>query len=668
MIWLASFPRSGNTFFRNVLHEVYGIKSSTFHRDPARDPDRNFANRAVVKTHELPIHLPDELRELPAVYLVRDGRDALNSIAHHRRDIVVPGSDWYNNLLEAALAHQEGFFGGWSENVRQWTARAAVVIRFEDLIADPIREVEKLRAIIELPEPDREKLPTFKDLKFGRPAYGGGRGDKFSAERVAKHFRAGKVGGWKNELPEEMQWLLNLVHGPTLARFGYPDVIDATTLPHRQVLIEASKLYGQDNDGVKRYLAGLIEGLSVLLPFLPNYDISLYDRGGIQPIKAQARLPLTEFKNLTEKEVILADRRTMGYEKYLLLLKNTVREVLPKSLYGQMAAYYLRGPFRPVLDRVKRGARRVKAATEGDVNKEKLRTADLVHLPLPQHFDAAEQTDAPLLVTVHDLTHHITPEFHDQLNIGLAEDGMRELLRRSAYFLNVSQATQADLARVYELPEDASFLVYEAADTHVFRRKKKQDGNANWPAAYLPTDTPYLLCLSTIEPRKNLRNTLLAFLALKEQHPELEATLVVAGKRGWKTREIFAGLDLERPDLLFTGFVKDLDLPALYAHATALCYASHYEGFGLPLLEAMACGTPVIYGNNSSQPEVAAAGGIPVDADDVPAITAAMYTMLTDQEQRDALSAAAWSQAHKFSWVKTALQTLAVYEEIISRQ
>ncbi|MEM8584903.1 MAG: sulfotransferase domain-containing protein, partial [Bacteroidota bacterium] len=167
MIWLASFPRSGNTFFRNVLYEVYGLSSSTYHKDPQRVHDPDFASAPVVKTHLLPAQLPESLQDKPSVYIVRDGRDSLVSIAHHRKDIVAPGTDFYNNVIEATLAQGRSFFGGWSENVNQWTAKADVIIRFEDLIRDPIREVEKLRTIIDLPEPDLRKLPNFETLKFG---------------------------------------------------------------------------------------------------------------------------------------------------------------------------------------------------------------------------------------------------------------------------------------------------------------------------------------------------------------------------------------------------------------------------------------------------------------------------------------------------------------------
>lgn len=123
MIWLASFPRSGNTFFRNILYEVYGIASSEFHKEANKKVKPDFATYPVVKTHLLPSQLPKKLQNARSVYLIRDGRDALVSIAHHRRDIVVPGSNYNQNLLAAIMAIRGSFFGGWSGNVKKMVGK-----------------------------------------------------------------------------------------------------------------------------------------------------------------------------------------------------------------------------------------------------------------------------------------------------------------------------------------------------------------------------------------------------------------------------------------------------------------------------------------------------------------------------------------------------------------
>ncbi len=663
MIWLASFPRSGNTFFRNVLFEVYGLRSSTYHHDPDRPADPDFASAPVVKTHLLPGQLPAELRDRPAVYLVRDGRDALVSIAHHRKDIVSPGTDFYTNFLEATLAQGGSFFGGWSENVRQWTEWAAVVIRFEDLIADPLREVEKLRSIMDLPEPDVAKLPTFKSLKFGRPRYGGGEGADFRPDLAQLHFRKGKRGEWAT-LPRELRHLVLRCHGEELARRGYAERLPVP--PARRVVIEGSKLYGQDNDGVKRYLSELVKGLTILLPHLPEWRVELYDHRSIRPLVAPEKpLPVEAFTQVGSIRTILTDRRTLPYEKALLLFKLAVRTLLPETVYERISAYYRTGPFRRKLAELRLFAGRWKYSERVGEIARRVAEADLIHLPLPQHFTELGKATVPVLATIHDLTHRTHPQYHESANIGLAARGMDELLRREAHLLAVSESTHRDLELYYPVPPDRLHLVAEAADTHRFRPRDRTADSSWLRGKYGIPDGPYLLCLSTIEPRKNLGNTIRAFVRMKEERPELTASLVICGKYGWRTGEVFAGLDLDRPDLIFTGFVVDEHLPHLYAHARALCYVSHYEGFGLPILEAMACRTPVVYGDNSSLPEVAGPGGLPVPSDKVPAISAAMFRLLTDDDLWAEKSELGYRHAQTYSWLKTALLTLEVYNKVL---
>lgn len=175
------------------------------------------------------------------------------------------------------------------------------------------------------------------------------------------------------------------------------------------------------------------------------------------------------------------------------------------------------------------------------------------------------------------------------------------------------------------------------------------------------------MCLSTIEPRKNLVNTIKAFIQLTRQHPKLDLNLIVCGKKGWKVDDLFENEALKSDRILFTGFIDDLDLPLFYANARALCYISFYEGFGLPILEAMRCGTPAIYGNNSSMPEVAGESGIAVAPDNVEAISTAMYNLATDNDLYKKLTEQAWIHSSRFSWEKVALQTMNVYQKIIDR-
>jgi len=219
MIYLVSYPRSGNTFFRIVLHEVYGIKSLEYGGPFMREIDYDPADYPIVKTHLLPEQLP-YLDRMPVVYLVRDGRDAIVSMAHHKKDIIDPGSDYVDNLKEIILAKEGSHFGGWSRHVLSWYDRAAVVVRFEDLIRDPIECVEKIRPFIEMSEPDPGRLPDFETIKTKDIAFFSGK-DNRGPQWRQKFFRRGKVGGWMDEMPPELEELFWELHGEGMKRAGY---------------------------------------------------------------------------------------------------------------------------------------------------------------------------------------------------------------------------------------------------------------------------------------------------------------------------------------------------------------------------------------------------------------------------------------------------------------
>jgi hypothetical protein len=219
MIYLASYPRSGNTFFRIVLHEVYGIKSLEYGGPFMREIDYDPADYPIVKTHLLPEQLP-YLDRMPVVYLVRDGRDAIVSMAHHKKDIIDPGSDYLENLKEIIQARDGSYFGGWSRHVLSWYDRASVVIRFENLIRDPIGCIERIRPFLDMPEPDMDRLPDFQTLRTKEIGFFAGK-DNRGPEWRRKFFRRGKIGGWKDEMPPELEALFWKLHGKGMKKAGY---------------------------------------------------------------------------------------------------------------------------------------------------------------------------------------------------------------------------------------------------------------------------------------------------------------------------------------------------------------------------------------------------------------------------------------------------------------
>jgi glycosyltransferase involved in cell wall biosynthesis len=203
-------------------------------------------------------------------------------------------------------------------------------------------------------------------------------------------------------------------------------------------------------------------------------------------------------------------------------------------------------------------------------------------------------------------------------------------------------------------------LGYGAEKAHVI--PLAATGNSRSGLLPRPVPNPYYLFVGTLEPRKNLPRLLRAFAAIKHRDPELK--LVLAGDAGWgeqKLEQRIAELSIE-DSVVLTGRLDETSLHCYYRHALALVLPSLYEGFGLPLLEAMQYGVPVITSDRSSMPEVAGDAGLLVDPEDVGSISSALTDMLENIPLRTRLAAAAAQQAIRFNWDTSAANTLAVLE------
>ncbi len=679
--WLASFPRSGNTFFRNILYYVYGIESSTWHNETAYPIDENYDSFRVVKTHLLPSELIPNDPAIPAIYLVRDGRDSMVSIAHHRKDLISPGSDFIENMKEAIVAAEGSFFGGWSHNVNAWLERAQLVIRYEDLVADPVATFKRVEQLISLPPAKWDQLPGFDQMKSGKPMYGGTSkliDPKFKADEFAgKFFRKGKAGGWQHEMPPDMQDLFWNHHGDVMERMGYSQregsISQNATLDYRamqllgldvklpedkkfHVLIEATKLTQLGNDGIKRYLVHLLKGLEEITQVGdPRWSFEL--------MIGRKYLPLEKYRSI----LLLEPTKLHNYEKVLMGFKKAVKVLMPSKLYEVGANYYRKTDVRKQLLRIQK---RKSLASQLAFLKEledKKANIDLLHIPLPQNSSHLAALSHKFVVTVHDLTHQLFPQYHIEQNIDLASLGMKFITDKNADVISVSKSTSADLVKLTGINRKKIHLVYESPDKDLFKWNVNTQRAKTIRENYKLGNKPYLLCLSTIEPRKNLPNTIKAFnLFLKEQ-PGTEVNLVISGNFGWKTDHLSKELHLDNKNIIFTGYVEDVDLSVLYSEALALCYVSIYEGFGLPPIEAMSCRTPVIYGNNSAMIEVIGDAGLPADANDVNDIKNQMAMIILDKPFRDELAVKAHHRSFTFNWRRTIFDTLKVYEEAISK-
>ena len=285
-----------------------------------------------------------------------------------------------------------------------------------------------------------------------------------------------------------------------------------------------------------------------------------------------------------------------------------------------------------------------------------VRNIDVMHTPV---MLVPPSPKVPLVVTVHDMTAWLFPELHTARTAWLTRLAFRAARRRGAYFLADSSSTAADLMRIGRVRSDHIAVVPLAADGR-FRRVE-----APRVLARYGLDRPYYLYVGTLEPRKGIDSLLTAFAQLSER----DVHLVIVGKKGWMFETLDAkvsALGLESR-VTFTGFVPDEDLPALISSSLAFVYPSVYEGFGLPVLEAMQCGAPVITSQVSSLPEVAGDAALMTQPGDIDGLALAMRRVLREPGLRDELRERGFAQAAKFSWERTAALTADAYHHVLSQ-
>ena len=266
----------------------------------------------------------------------------------------------------------------------------------------------------------------------------------------------------------------------------------------------------------------------------------------------------------------------------------------------------------------------------------------------------------PVVVTIHDMSLTLYPGYHPPRRVLLNRPLVNLAARRADAIITVSESSKRDIVRSYGLSPERVHVVHEAAapafrpihDLGELTRVRRQYGLAD----------RFILYVGTIEPRKNLPKLIEAF-ARRRRRGDLTHQLVCVGPYGWLSRDIEALLDrLQVNDsVLFTGYVPFHDLAALYNLAEMFVFPSIYEGFGLPVIEAMACGTPVITGHVAALDEVTGGAVEHVEALEVEAIGDALVRLAQDRDRRQALTRAGLQRAQFFSWARAARETAIVY-------
>lgn len=357
-----------------------------------------------------------------------------------------------------------------------------------------------------------------------------------------------------------------------------------------------------------------------------------------------------------------------GLKRYSESLAQELDPLLGQRLRLFQNSLGKRGPLRGWEDRAVAGVRlgyrswraAVWLAQLGRVSMDRL-------LPDAELFHATEHLLLPLkhiptVFTVHDLIFEHYPQYHKKMNHLYLRAAMPLYCKRATAIIAVSEATQSDLLNHYAIDSQRITVVPEAAASH-FVPQPPDRVDAVRRRYGLPSR--YVLAVGTLEPRKNLIRLVDACGSLFAQ--EIIDALVLVGSKGWLYEGFFRHLETLpwRDRVLLPGFVDDEDLPAVYSGALVTAQPSLYEGFGLTVLEAMACGSPVCASNVASLPEVGHDAACYFDPESTEDMACCLRRLLEDSTLRQEMRQRGLAHSARYSWRRTAEETLAVYERVI---
>jgi glycosyltransferase involved in cell wall biosynthesis len=284
--------------------------------------------------------------------------------------------------------------------------------------------------------------------------------------------------------------------------------------------------------------------------------------------------------------------------------------------------------------------------------------AGLLHSP---HYSLPFRLPIPRVVTFHDVTYVTMPERHRSSRRWYFRSIIPRAARVADHVFCISRTTCDDLMALYpDLPPSKLSVVPLGPAVPATRMLTPEELVAS--RRRLGLHNPFILQVGTLEPRKNVGTAIAAVAALRERRPDVE--LVLVGQRGWESSDLFETI-ARSPFVRYLGHVPDDDLAALYRLADLLVVPSHYEGFGLPVVEAMVAGTPVVTSGKGSLAEVAGAAAVVPKGESAEAYAEAMLAILSDDRLRADMVAAGRVQAARFTWERAAMATGEVYERLL---
>ena len=265
------------------------------------------------------------------------------------------------------------------------------------------------------------------------------------------------------------------------------------------------------------------------------------------------------------------------------------------------------------------------------------------------------------VILIHDLTFERVPQYVARRNVDFLRKFVPSSVAQADHVVVNCEFTKRELIEAYRVPAEKVTVAYPGVDPKSFyprSAKDKEEIKRKYGIA-----KPFLLFLGTLEPRKNVPAILKAYADLSNRR---DFNLVLAGKKGWLSEEIFrtvADLGLEE-DVIFTGYVPEEDRPRLMSAAEVFVFPSFFEGFGMPVVEAQACGTPVVTSNTTSLPEAAGEGAVLVDPKNVSQLTRALEEVLSSESRRKELVKKGLANAHRFDWNDSAQKLIEIFNSL----
>lgn len=304
-----------------------------------------------------------------------------------------------------------------------------------------------------------------------------------------------------------------------------------------------------------------------------------------------------------------------------------------------------------------------KSSIEGKENM--LGNVDVIHSTA---YIVPELLRAKLVVTIHDLSFLLFPDLHTGENIRLLIKNLIYINSRPDKIICDSNQTKKDLIRFFHVPEEKIKVIYLGVD-HIFSDPVSEENKERVLNSYGLGGLNYILCVSSIEPRKNFERIIKVFGEIIKDEKYNDLFLICAGGSGWKNdaiHNLVKNKGLEEK-VKFLGYVEEKDLPAIYNGAEIFMYPSIYEGFGLPVLEAMSSNVPVLTSDVSSLPEVAGDAAVMVNPYSEIEIYKASISLLENENLRKKMQVKGAQRVNLFSWENTAFQTLEVYREVFEK-